>query len=183
MGIKRPLNAFVFIPSPSGHHPKRNLSRLACIRRRERCRPLTCIQRRGQPHIVLPTLYCHAERSEESQPGGVKVKEGMCNGMVVIPAGFDWEPREQIVEKLNEKLDELRMETTRSHQAPEPNADEPGSETTNSGLSSSSLLHQVFTRRAMYFLTNSVWASPRAEVSTRKGNSLSVGPHRTAMSP
>lgn len=43
------------------------------------------------------------------------MKEGMCNGMVVIPAGFDWEPREQIVEKLNERLDEFRMETTRSH--------------------------------------------------------------------
>ena len=111
------------------------------------------------------------------------MKEGMRNGMVVIRAGLDWETRDQVVEKLNKKLDELRMETTRSHQAPEPNADEPGSETTNSGLPSSSLFHQVFTIRAMYFLTNPVWAAPRAEVSTRKGNSLSVGPHRTAMSP
>lgn len=58
----------------------------------------------------------------------------MRNGAVVILAGFDWETREQVVEKLNEKLDELRMETTRSPQAPEPNADERGSETTNSGL-------------------------------------------------
>ena len=56
---------------------QRDPSRSACIRGRERCRPLACIQRRGQPHIVLPTLYCHAElalslegRSEESQPGG-----------------------------------------------------------------------------------------------------------------
>jgi len=54
--------------------------------------------------------------------------------MVVIRAGLDWETRDQVVEKLNKKLDELRMETTRFHQAPESNADEPGSETTNSGF-------------------------------------------------
>ena len=61
------------------------------------------------------------------------MKEGIRNGAVVILAG-DWETRDQVIEKLNEKLDELQMETTRSPQAPEPNADEPGSETTNSGL-------------------------------------------------
>ena len=38
----------------------------SCIRRRDRCRPLACIQRRGQPRMVLPTPYCHSERSEES---------------------------------------------------------------------------------------------------------------------
>ena len=38
----------------------------SCIRRRDRCRPLACIQRRGQPRMVLPTPYCHSERSEKS---------------------------------------------------------------------------------------------------------------------
>ena len=43
--------------------------------------------------------------------------------------GFDWETPEHVVEKLNEELEELKVETTRAHQAPEPDAAAPGSET------------------------------------------------------
>lgn len=43
--------------------------------------------------------------------------------------GFDWETGEQVVEKMHEEFDELRMETTRAHHAPEPNAAAPGTDT------------------------------------------------------
>ena len=42
--------------------------------------------------------------------------------------GFDWETWEQVVEKMHEEFDELRMETTRAHHAPEPNAAAPGAD-------------------------------------------------------
>lgn len=42
--------------------------------------------------------------------------------------GFDWETGEQVVEKMHEEFDELRMETTRARHAPEPNAAAPGAD-------------------------------------------------------
>lgn len=42
--------------------------------------------------------------------------------------GFDWETGEQVVEKMHEEFDELRMETTRARHAPEPNAAAPGTD-------------------------------------------------------
>ncbi len=40
----------------------------------------------------------------------------------VSRVGFDWETLEQVQEKLNEELEELRMETIRAPQAPEPHS-------------------------------------------------------------
>lgn len=42
--------------------------------------------------------------------------------------GFDWETGERVVEKMHEEFDELRIETTRAHHAPEPNAAAPGAD-------------------------------------------------------